>query len=483
MLKTEKLYQQFLKLKTKRETLEPLWKECYEFALPQREGLFYSSADKVFDGTCPDAVDCLSASLLSELTPAWHRWFDLTIGADLYGDEAKEASKTLEHIANVLQAHFDKSAFIVELHQCFLDLVTVGTACLLFEEDAIGANAAFRFSAVPLSQLYVEEGAHGRLDTTFRAHQMSLNDIQERFKGASLDKKTLERLKDKDARISVIEAVVPNAKSGYDYTVFTNEGPDTFNVFKTGHFTTNPFITFRWQKAAGEVYGRSPVMKALPDIKTANKVVELVLKNATIAVTGIWQAEDDGVLNPANIRLIPGAIIPKAVGSKGLVPLQAAGNFDVSQLVLTDLRSRIRHAMLVDKLGEIKDPKMTATEVMERSNEMLHILGATYSRLQNELLRPVIMRGLMILRRRGEIPEIMLDGRLADVSYTSPLARQQSQSEAGQALSWLSAVASLGDSGMACLDVPTFVRWLGETLHIPMELLQQPLTTNLKQGN
>src|SRR3546814_6808214 len=64
-------------------------------------------------------------------------------------------------------------------------------------------------------------------------------------------------------------------------------------------------------------------MKALPDIKTANKVVELILKNASIAVTGIWQADDDGVLNPATVRLVPGAIIPKAQGSAGLTPLAA----------------------------------------------------------------------------------------------------------------------------------------------------------------
>ena len=68
-------------------------------------------------------------------------------------------------------------------------------------------------------------------------------------------------------------------------------------------------------------YGRSPVAKALPDIHTANKVVELILTNASIAATGIWTAEDDGVLNPATIRLVPRAIIPKAAGSSGLTPL------------------------------------------------------------------------------------------------------------------------------------------------------------------
>ena len=35
----------------------------------------------------------------------------------------------------------------VEMHQCYLDLVTAGTACLLFEEAAPGESSAFRFTA------------------------------------------------------------------------------------------------------------------------------------------------------------------------------------------------------------------------------------------------------------------------------------------------------------------------------------------------
>ena len=44
------------------------------------------------------------------------------------------------------------------------------------------------------------------------------------------------------------------------------------------------------------------------------------------------------MLNPGTVRLVPGAIIPKAAGSAGLTPLAAPGKFDVSQLVLQDLR-------------------------------------------------------------------------------------------------------------------------------------------------
>ena len=99
-------------------------------------------------------------------------------------------------------------------------------------------------------------------------------------------------------------------------------------------------------------------MKALPDIKTANKVVELVLKNANLAISGIWMADDDGVLNTENLVLKAGTIIPKAVGSQGLTPLQTGSDFNVSDLVLGDLRTSIRHNLLMDRLGHL-DKKTT----------------------------------------------------------------------------------------------------------------------------
>ena len=156
--------------------------------------------------------------------------------------------------------------------------------------------------------------------------------------------------------------------------------PDRPVLLADGRFAESPCVAFRWLKAPGETYGRGPVMKALPDIRTANTVVEMVLKNASIAVTGIWQAEDDGVLNPATVRLVPGTIIPKAPGSAGLTPLAAPGNFDISQLVLNDLRARIRASMLADRLGPPQDAKMTATEVLERGAQTARLLGATYGR-------------------------------------------------------------------------------------------------------
>lgn len=475
------LYRRFLKLKSNRAELEPVWRECYEFALPQREGLFSgnsSQVDRLFDGTAPDCVDQLAACIFSEMTPPWTRWFNLKAGTDITDD--KDINVNLNVISQVLNNHLNASNFCVEMHQCFLDLVTVGTACLMMEEARVGEKSAFRFSAIPLADLFVDEGINGRLDTIFRYTISSLENLMARFEFAQrADVSKLDGRSPSDILLPLIECVVPKKEGGYIYTAFLEK--DTYNLFdkqdapivlKEGFFEVSPFITFRWQKVPGEVYGRSPVMKALPDIKTANKVVELILKNATIAVTGIWQAEDDGVLNPANIRLTPGTIIPKAVGSKGLVPLQAAGDFDVSQIVLSDLRSRIKHALLNDKLGQVDAPKMTATEVLERSAEMVRILGATYGRLQSELLTPLIERALYILHRRGEVPDIYLDGRLVSITYQSPIAAAEANQEAGRALDWLSSLAALKADVVSFIDVKAFAGWLANKLNVPVELVR-----------
>ena len=482
MTNISNLYKRFLKLKSIRSELEPVWRECYEFALPQREGLFSgnsSQIDRLFDGTAPDCVDQLAACIFSEMTPPWTKWFALKAGTEVTDDD--EITTNLNNISDVLFNHLNASTFCLEMHQCFLDLVTVGTACLMMEEAKIGERSAFRFSAVPLSELYVDEGSSGRLDTIFRYTAISLENLMQRFEVAQ--KADLSRLGDKniaDIYLPIIECVTPKQGGGYLYTAFIEKDTnrlfgdkDDFVLLKEGFFEVSPFIAFRWQKVPGEIYGRSPVMKALPDIKTANKVVELILKNATIAVTGIWQAEDDGVLNPANIRLTPGTIIPKAVGSKGLTPLQAAGDFDVSQIVLSDLRARIKHALLNDRLGQVDAPKMTATEILERSAEMVRILGATYGRLQSELLTPLIERALFILRRRGEIPDIYLDGHLVGISYQSPIANAQANQDVGKALDWISSLSSFGADVSAFIDAKSFARWLANKLNIPVELIKK----------
>jgi hypothetical protein len=459
-----------------RRDWEGVWQDCYEYVLPYRNAFAASTSadrkyDRVYDATAADAVDQLAASLLAQLTPPWSRWFGFKPGSALSDAERDKIAPVLELAQTRLQSHFDRSNFAVEMHQAYLDLVTAGTGSLAFEEAAVGEYSAFRFAALPLADLVLAEGLEGRLNTTYRQLQLTAEQIAARYPGADMPTE-LARAAEKrsDKTQTILECVVPDGRA-FAFSVLW-QGSGTPQRLLQKRLSQSPFLHFRWLKSPGETYGRSPVMKALPDIKTANKVVELILKNASIAVTGIWQADDDGVLNPANIKLVPGAIIPKAVGSAGLTPLGAPGRFDVSQLMLDDLRRNIRRALLVDQLGQPQDYRMTATEVLQRAAEMARILGATYGRLQSELLTPLIMRGLGILQRRGEIPMIPLDGRTVELHYSSPLALSQSQRDGQNILSWLSSVQSLGALAQTTLNPTAIVKWLADMYGVPPSLMQ-----------
>ncbi len=484
------LLRRFDAARARRADWEPLWREAYEYALPQRNSFSFSGAGgrhgDLYDATALDAIEQLAASLLGNLTPPWSQWFGLKPGPDLSAAEAQALAPVLEQAGKTMQAHFDRSNFIMEMHQCYLDLAVGGTASIAFEESAPGDLSAFKFTAIPLSDIVLEEGGDGTLNGSFRSLNLTLAQLRGRYPLAELPVSIMrEGTKDPQLRFETLESILPNETGTYDFIACLS-GNSAPSLLQSARFARSPVIAFRWLKSPGEIYGRSPVMKALPDIKTANKVVELILKNASIAVTGIWQADDDGVLNPANIELKPGSIIPKAVGSRGLTPLDMPGRFDISQLVLQDLRARIRHALLADRLGPVVGPKMTATEVLERSAEMALLLGATYGRLQSEMMTPLIQRAFAILRRRGEVPDINIDGRLVVLDYRAPLARAQGQRNIQNTLFWIESVLAMGGQASGAIDLSAAARFLGEALGVPSDLIrgaQQPLTNGKEIGH
>ena len=377
------------------------WESARRYTMPTAD----DESATLFDATATDAADNLAASLYTLLTPPESLWLNL-VPESLESPDAQIAT-------DALRAHLNDSNFYTTIHQCYMDLVVLGTACLFMSENPIGASSAFSFTSIPMTDIAILPNA------VFHTATMSAREVMEKYPTWTPPVGLRDTIKqDPETPLRLVQSLV-----GTDFTAWLDVGGEfENNIVATGTFETNPYLIFRWSVVSGELYGRGPVLRALPDIKTANKVVELVLKNATIAVSGIWQADDDGVINLNNINLTPGAIIPKAVGSSGLTPLASGADFDVSQIILKDLRERIRHALLADRLGLLSEKEMTATEIMARNSDMMRILGATYGRLLHEFIRPLCERGLQILSRRGVIEPISLHSD-AELKYIAPIAQ------------------------------------------------------------
>ena len=401
------LQQMYARALAVREPWMRRWNDARRYTMPTSD----SDLATLFDATAADAADNLAACMYSLLTPPESLWLTLV-------PESAD-SPNAEIATSALRANLNDSNFYTTVHQCYMDLVVLGTACLFMAENPIGSSSAFSFTAIPMQDIAILPNA------VFHTATMTATDVMRKYPTWTPPRDIMEKIKQNpEYQLRLVQSLVDT-----EFTAWIDTGGDIENnIVSRGTFETNPYLIFRWAVASGEQYGMGPVIRALPDIKTANKVVELVLKNATIAVSGIWQADDDGVINLSNINLTPGAIIPKAVGSSGLTPLASGANFDVSQLVLKDLRERIRHTLLADRIGLLSDKEMTATEILARNADMLRILGATYGRLLHEFIRPLCDRGLQILSRRGAIDKISLHSD-AELKYIAPIAKMVAENE------------------------------------------------------
>ena len=209
-------------------------------------------------------------------------------------------------------------------------------------------------------------------------------------------------------------------------------------------------------------------------IKTTNLTVELILENAQMNISGIYQVEDDGVINTDNLQLVPGTIIPVAPGSRGLQPINGAGRFDVAQLVLDDMRTNIRKALYMDTLGATKGTPMSATEVAERMADLSRQIGSSFGRLQSEFINPLIRRVIYILKKQGRITLPSLDNKEIKIIPESPLSRAQNEQDIADVNRFNSTIGQTFGPEVLNLIVKQeeVARFLAEKMNLPEKLIR-----------
>ena len=311
--------------------------------------------------------------------------------------------------------------------------LAVGTGVLVCEEgDAINP---IRFSAIPLPHVILDTGPDDRIDHVFRERkQIRYDQLPLLYPKGTFNDQLQQLINQRSDNTTTVLEIVCRDYSKTNEEAFLHYAIclTTKSLIMTESMKgvgSNPFICFRWSKCAGEVYGRGPLFNALSAIKTTNLTVELILENAQMAISGIYQMEDDGVVNPDTINLVPGTIIPKAMGSAGLQPINAAGSFDVAQLVLGDMRNNIKRALYNDMLGDPNRTPASATEVAERMADLSRRIGSAFGRLQVELVQPVLQRVIHILKKQGRIEVPVLNGREVKIKSVSPLAQAQANAD------------------------------------------------------
>jgi len=474
---------------------ESMLRDAYEYAMPMRN--LYSAAtpgqqkmDRVFDSTAINSVQNFASIIQQGVTPPFQEFLDFLPGSEIPEEQQSNAREILKKAQKAFFEFVHDSNFDLAIAEFNQDLATGTAAMLVLEGDD---DQPLNHIAVPNAQISLDEGPFGSVDGVFRNHDKPLRVIPQEWPDIKAEAKADLEKKIADAPSQIghlLEGTYLDTKTDkYIYQVVllgTGEqlsggqpqGPQKSSEAKPiilveREMEEHPWIITRWIKVAGEVFGRGPLLFALPDIKTLNKTKEFVLQRASFDVAGMWEAVDDGIMNPDTVEIFPGAIIPVAA-SGNLRALAPASSMDVSQFVLADLQIAVKKALLDESLPSEAGPVRSPTEIIERIKELQQRTGTPLARYMSEFLKPWANRCLSILFRKGLMQDkLKIDGKIIKAKPTSPLAQQQSLEEIQDVLKWLQISQSVGEQAFALgVKVEDIPEWLGEKFGIDPALIR-----------
>lgn len=432
-------------LKAGRAVYEQHCREVAERVLPRQADFLGASmtpgakrTDKMFDSAGEIALTKFAAVMEALLTPRTQTWHKLKPKRQEL-NEIHSIKLWYEHVNKIMfsSRYSPRARFATMAHEHYMSLGCFGTAPMFIDKAPLGP---LLYKACHIGQVYFAENAWGVIDTVHREFNLSARQAVQKFdKGRLPSKVVTASEKNPDTEFTFLHCVKPNEERQQgkkDYTGMpwasyytTLDEPVTL---EEGGYASFPWAISRYVTAPSEIYGRSPAMSALPDIKLLNEAMKVTHRQWHQALDPPWLTADENAMQPLHTR--PGAINRNAVDENGrprVLPLVSGANFEVSFELTNQKRDTINDVFLVRILQIIlENPQMTATQVLEIAQQKGVLLAPVMGRQQSEFLGPLVERELDLLYQAGMIPdppeELTLygDGEY-DVEYESPLALAQ----------------------------------------------------------
>jgi hypothetical protein len=422
------------------------------------------------------AAEQLAGGLHGMLTSPAVRWFALRPeDRALREDEPSKRwfDDTTERMYEAFNAQ--TGGFSIAAHEAYLDLAAFGTAVIFIGDR--GPRGPLYLSR-PLAECFIAENADGEVDTLFRSYHMAAREVVRLWPKTAPKKVRDAAAETPDMPFGLVHAVWPGEKDDtWDSCYCLRDEP---TKLEEGRFKEFPYAVARWSKRSGEVYGNGPGMNALPDVKLLNKLEEYVLRGTARAVLPPVQMPDDGFLSPLNMQ--PGGVNIYRAGTREqdrIQPIDTGARPDVGIDMVQGIEARVRSVFYVDWLNLPTRPNMTATEVLQRRDEQLRLLGPMVSRMQAELLSPLIRRSFRILWENNllQLPPEQAGGAAYGVDYISPIALAQRATDAEAVMRWVAEVASMQPIDPKVIneiDAPAVARLLRDRRGVPMSVARSP---------
>lgn len=434
-------------LKTERSSWWPHWEELSTYLLPWSGRYFRQDRNKgrrranaIYDNTGIRAVRTMAAGMMAGATSPARPWFRLAT-PDPELNSYQSVKVWLDDVSQRMHSVFQKSNTYRALHQLYEELGAFGTASSVILQSY---DTVIHHYPLTIGEYAIATDWQGDVCTLYREFEKPVSEIVKEF-GLTNCSTTVQALYSNggsglDQWIPLVHAIEPRADrdpskrdaKNMAWGSYYFELGDSGNMLREGGFKQFPAVVPRWAVAGGDMYGNSPGMEALGDIKQLQH--EQLRKANAIDFQSNPPLQVPTVMKNQDVNRLPGGVTYIDPGPGGAVIKTA---FDVNLRLdyllqdIQDVRQRINSSFFADLFLMISqqpsDGRMTATEVAERHEEKLLMLGPVLERLNNELLYPMVEITFTHMVEGGAIPPAPeeMQGMSLNVEFVSMLAQAQ----------------------------------------------------------
>lgn len=434
----------FEQLEGGRTIWEDHWEQIAQLIWPTMADAFFGNfqvkgekrTEKVFDATAALSLDRFSSVMVSMLTPSNQRWHRLEASDQSLMRQQRVAEWFDEATRVIFARRYNaRSAFSSAMWNTFKQQGAFGSGPLFSSE----IDGEMRYKSIHLSDIYITEDHQGMLHTVYRKMMLTADQAIQKF-GEDVLPEQMVRAREKEPlrEFKFIHCVEPGDFEGKPFRSI-HVAADARQVVRLGGFFTMPYHFGRWSRGPTEMYGRSPAMLVLPELKMINEMAKSVIRAAHKAIDPPMLVHDDGILGggTTSIDLRPAGINYGGVNQDGrqlIQPLQSGVRVDIGQDMIESRQRVVNDAFLVTLFQIlVETPEMTATEALIRAQEKGALLAPAMETQQTELLAPLIEREVDLATRGGRLPQLppeLVEARGEfEIVYTSPLTRMQDAEE------------------------------------------------------
>lgn len=425
----------------------------HEWHADLREALFFSDPHNVREventtsyNTKPHDAEQLNSPFAHEMAsdfatvmmntflPEAEQWASRKPGMVIPDEQKDEVQRKVRADDDKIFEAISGSNFYPECAKTFYPNLSIGVVGMWIDDP--GRGQPIKCSGIPIHEIEGCLGPDGCIDTVFHVQHTKLRFAKRIFPKAEFSDKLKKKIKaGSDHRCEIrrgfwYEPPETDGDPRWQYVGMVDDEIVEQSIIK-GRGAC-PLVVGRFNPSLAWFWSAGPMIQALPALREHDELCAAKLDALDLALRPPVAVPDDSYVQFKDGIETGYAYPVRPGGGQDIRPLYPAPNPNIGIYDKQDLETRIKRLFYLDWPEQSGDTPPSATQWLDEMTMAQRRIGTPGLPFWWEFCAPVFQRFEYLLKKRGDIEPVRVDGKIISLVPYNPAQRAAEQQEVAQ---------------------------------------------------